>query len=129
MICLYADYDYYQGAYHGALISADDWPHREREASAFIDRITFGRLRRGWNVTTDVQNAVCTVAEKLQLLDTQTAAQAQAARAAGIASENTDGYSVSFKTAAEAQQARNSALLDAASLWLPSDEPLRYAGV
>lgn len=129
MICLYADYDYYQGTYHGALISAADWPLREREASAFIDRITFGRLRHGWEVTADVQNAVCTVAEKLQLLDTQTAAQAQAASAAGIASENTDGYSVSYKSPAEAQQARNAALLDAASLWLPADEPLRYAGV
>lgn len=129
MICLYADFAYYQGTYHGALISAADWPLREREASAFIDRITFGRLRHGWEVTADVQNAVCTVAEKLQLLDTQTAAQAQAASAAGIASENTDGYSVSYKSPAEAQQARNAALLDAASLWLPADEPLRYAGV
>jgi len=129
VICLYADYDYYQSTYHGTLISAANWPRLERDASAFVDRITFGRLRHGWGVTADVQNAVCTVAEKLQLLDTQTAAQAQAARAAGIASENTDGYSVSYKSPAEAQQARNAALLDAAGLWLPADEPLRYAGV
>lgn len=129
MICLYADYDYYQSTYHGTLISAADWPHREREASAFIDRITFGRLRHGGEVTADVQNAVCTVAEKLQLLETEATTQAQAASAAGIASENTDGYSVSYKNPAEAQQARNAALLDAASLWLPADEPLRYAGV
>lgn len=128
MIGLYADYDYYQSAYHGTLISAADWPHREREASAFIDRITFGRLRHGWEVAADVQSAVCAVAEKLQLLDTNVDMQAQAARAAGISTENTDGYSVSFKSPAEAQQARNSALLDAASLWLPADEPLRYAG-
>lgn len=126
---MYADYDYYQSTYHGTLISAADWPRREREASAFIDRITFGRLRHGWDVTTDVQNAVCTVAERLQLLDTQTAAQAQAASAVGLASENTDGYAVTYRSPTEAQQARNAALLNAASMWLPADEPLRYAGV
>ena len=129
MICLYATYDFYQSTYHGTLISAADWTHREREASAFIDRITFGRLRHGWEVTADVQNAVCAVAEKLQLLDTNEALQIQAARAAGVSAENTDGYSVSYKGPAETQQARNSALLDAASLWLSTDEPLRYAGV
>jgi hypothetical protein len=128
VIDLYADYDYYQSTYHGTLISAADWPQYERDASAFIDRITFGRLRHGWDVTPDVQNAVCAVAEKLQLLDTATT-QAQIASAAGISSENTDGYSVSYKSPAEAQQAHNAALLDAASLWLPADEPLRYAGV
>ena len=126
---MYADYDYYQSTYHGTLISAADWPRREREASAFIDRITFGRLRHGWDVTTDVQNAVCTVAERLQLLDTQTAAQAQVASAVGLASENTDGYAVTYRSPTEAQQARNAALLNAASMWLPADEPLRYAGV
>ena len=125
MIFLYADYDYYQSTYHGTLISAADWPHREREASAFIDRITFGRLRNGWEVTADVQNAVCTVAEKLELLETQT----QASSAVRLASENTDGYAVTYRSPAEAQQARNAALLDAAGMWLPADEPLRYAGV
>ncbi len=129
MICLYADYDYYQSTYHGTLIPEADWPHRERQAAAFIDHITFGRLRHGWEITTDAQSAVCAVAEKLQLLDTNMGMQVQAARAAGISTENTDGYSVSFKSSAEAQQARNSVLLDAASLWLPADEPLRYAGV
>ena len=122
---MYADYDYYQNSYKGTLIADTDWPRREREASAFIDRITYGRLRHGWAVTTDVQNAVCTVAEKLQMLESQ----AQAGSAVGLASENTDGYAVTYKSTAETQQARNAALLDAAGLWLPADEPLRYAGV
>ena len=60
---MYADYDFYQRAYQGNLIPETAWPAVARDASAYIDRITYGRLRHGATVTDDVRMAVCAVAE------------------------------------------------------------------
>ena len=44
---MYADYAYYQGTYHGVALTEEQWPAAAREADAWIDRLTLGRLRHG----------------------------------------------------------------------------------
>ena len=39
------DYGYYTGVFLGAAVSETDWPRAIREACAYIDGITYGRLR------------------------------------------------------------------------------------
>lgn len=121
---MYADYAFYQGAYHGALITAEEWPRLCTEASAYVDKITYGRLKRGWEVTDAVRMATCAVAEVIQQQ-----AGTQAARAAGVKAENVDGYSVTYDGLQAALCERDMQRADAAGQYLLLSDPLRYAGV
>lgn len=40
---IYADYAYYTDTYGGKAVSAEDFPRLAAEASAYLDRVTFGR--------------------------------------------------------------------------------------
>lgn len=40
---LFADYDYYKSVYGGSAVSEEEFPRLAAKASAYIDRITFGR--------------------------------------------------------------------------------------
>ena len=60
---MYAPYSYYYEVYHGSQLTPDQWPAAAREAEAYIDLLTFGRLKNGAPVTDEVQMAVCAVAE------------------------------------------------------------------
>lgn len=126
---MYADYDYYKSTYAGTAIPEEEWPKLARQADAIMDAITFGRLRMGWPVTDAVKMACCAVAEEIS---TQSAQQARsgAATAAvcGVKAESTDGYSVTYGGYAEMQAAQKVRLWDAAGLYLPPSDPLRYAG-
>ena len=51
MAGMYADYEYYSRTYFGRDIAPEDWPRAARMADAFIDKLTFNRLRAGWEVT------------------------------------------------------------------------------
>ena len=51
MAGMYADYEYYSRTYFGRDIAPEDWPRAARMADAFIDKLTFNRLRVGWEVT------------------------------------------------------------------------------
>lgn len=48
MAGMYADYEYYSRTYFGRDIAPEDWPRAARMADAFIDKLTFNRLRAGW---------------------------------------------------------------------------------
>ncbi|MFT9057469.1 MAG: hypothetical protein ABF449_12830 [Ethanoligenens sp.] len=84
---LYADYDYYTGTFYGRAIKEDDFPALIRDASAFIDRLTFRRVPAGQPPPDAVSMAACAVEERIQ-----TARQSGALNTnAALKSENTDG--------------------------------------
>ena len=95
---MYADFTDYQGAYCGTLITTQgQWMPAVREACAYLDSITFGRLKCGAPVDDTVKLAACALAD--------VAARYQAAKAdersrPGLAAFNTDGYSETLNTAA-----------------------------
>lgn len=122
---IYADYEFYTATYGGDQIKEADWARTAREASAYIDQLTFGRLQgHPERVTEEVQMAVCTaaeVAERYRAATTQSAA--------GIASESVGGQSVTYRSSTELEAGKQSEIWQAVSLYLPLSHPLRYAGV
>lgn len=121
---MYADYAYYQGTYCGSLLTEEQWPAASRAADAYIDRITFDRLRHGVPVDDAVRMAACAAAEVTGRYQT-----AQAGRKPGLAGFNNDGYSESYAgTAADLAAQEQAELQAAADLYLPRSHPLRYAG-
>lgn len=120
---MYADYAYYQGTYFGSLLTEEQWLAAAREADAWLDRLTFGRLQRGAPVDDAVRMACCAVAEASYRWQ-----QAETERAPGLASFNNDGYSESYTTGTDSAAQRDADILAAADLYLPRSHPLRYAG-
>ena len=84
----YADYSYYSDNYFGNRIIKEEFPRYARWASALIDRITSGRVRRLKEIPICVKDAMCVVAE-ICYLQKQKDGRAKK-------SENNDGYSVSY---------------------------------
>lgn len=123
---MYADYTYYQQSYRGEAVPEQEWPRMAVQADAFIDAITFGRLHHGWMVTDNVKMACCAVAEEIFSQQQEKSAKASAA---GIRSENTDGYSASYADYSIIQQANRNRRLEAAEVFLPASDPIRYAGL
>ena len=100
------------------------WMPAVREACAYLDSITFGRLKCGAPVDDTVKLAACALAD--------VAARYQAAKAdersrPGLAAFNTDGYSETLNTAALTAQ-YTADMQAAADIYLPRSHPLRYAG-
>lgn len=120
---MYADYDYYTVVYCGNAVTSDAWPRLAVQADAYLNRITFGRLAHEEYVSEPVKMAACAVAETLQRF-----AACTDAGISGISGENTDGYSVTYETAAARAEARDKALREAADMYLPPYDPLRYRG-
>lgn len=60
----YADYTYYTSEYKGAM-PEEDFNRLSRQASAYIDRVTFGRAARSHNgaVQTKIKDACCAVVD------------------------------------------------------------------
>lgn len=119
---LYADYEFYTTEYFGTAISVTDFPALCRQASGYIDRITYGRLKHGAPVTDEVRMATCAAAEQFQTLNKT------AVPAPGVRAENTDGYSVTYADGASAAVDTATILNEAVNLYLPPSDPLRYAG-
>lgn len=84
----YVDYEYYTGDYHGKQIDRDSFPHVELEAEAYVNAITFGRVKRQESVPDSVKNAICAAAECMH--------KYQESRETSIKSESNDGYAVSY---------------------------------
>ena len=121
---MYADYAYYQGNYCGTALTEEQWPAAAREADAWLDRLTLGRLQRGAPVDDAVRNACCAMAEVAGRYQT-----AAAERTPGLASANNDGYSESSTgTAADLAVQKQAEMTAAADLYLPRYHPLRYRG-
>ena len=105
----YVDYGYYKYRFGGMAISFPEaFIGASLKAEAYINKITFGRITE---VTDDIKNAVCAVCEVYAAYDGRE----------GIAGENNDGYSVTYKDDRERQ------LYEAARTFLPSE--LLYRGL
>ena len=123
---MYATYDYYQSTYLGVLISASDWSRYERDASLYVDRLTYERLITDpLKVTDRVKSAVCAVAEVLKRQDD---AESKSSEREGVKSFSNDGYSESYGSITTIRKSYDKLKVDAANLWLPTSDPLRYAG-
>ena len=88
MIC--ADYAYYTQVYGGKDVSASDWAARERDAEAYLDSLTLGRIGDGLPepVAEKCRMALCAVAECFE----------QEAKGGEVASASNDGYSETYVT-------------------------------
>lgn len=87
----YADFQFYKNMYGGTLVSEEEFCPLSIRCTALIDKITFQRA----TATEEVKMAMCAAMEALYC-----------PAAGGIASENNDGYSVTYreKSAKEALQ-------------------------
>lgn len=120
---MYADFAYYQGTYLGAQLTESQWLAAARQADAWLDRLTFGRLQCGAPADDAVRMACCAMAEVISRWQ-----QADAERTPGLASFNNDGYSESYANGTDHAAQREADILAAADLYLPRSHPLRYAG-
>lgn len=112
----YVDYNYYAQAFLGTVIPEKSFPKAEKRAEAFINRITFGRIKRLSEIPLEVKDAICAVAEYRYQADKM---------APGVRSENIEGYSVSYGDTTESD--RNAELYGVAKNYL-SDTGLLYRG-
>lgn len=118
---MYADYAFYMGIYHGEKVACEDWLQAERNAAAFLDSLTCGRIHQP--ASEPVRFAVCAVAEVEQRY------AGALSRVPGLKNAGNDGYSESYEDSAALRSAYDADRLAAADLYLPRSSPLRYAGV
>lgn len=94
----YADYFYYQETYRGTMPEAD-FNRLSRQASYYIDSLTFGRIQGDWLDSSRVKDACCAVAEQMRRQE----------QGGEVASATNDGYSETYitsgKTPAQRQYA------------------------
>lgn len=112
---VYADYVFYRDTYHGSAVDEDAFPVLSREASLFIDQLTYNRLNQGWQVTDAVMMATCAVADVIQ--EHKDALKA-AKTAAGVKSESVGSWSVAYQDPGIIREALNSAMSDTAANYL-----------
>lgn len=120
----YASYEDYIMVFQGERIPQEAFPAAVREASAYVDRVTYGRLKTMEAVPAAVCMAVCAAAEAVW--DGQTI---RAAHPAGVASETVGSHSVTYTDPGALQAHTTAAMASAVDLYLPLSHPLRYAGV
>lgn len=87
----YATYQYYTDEYYGTALTEQEFQKYAKRASAEMDHVTFGRLSKLPNeeLPDVVRDCMCDVAERMYHNET--------AAGSDIASENNDGYSVSYR--------------------------------
>lgn len=112
---VYADYDYYLNEYNGNAVAEADFTRLSRQASAYLDSLTCGKIRGTWVDDSRVKDACCAVAEAMQKQD----------QGGEVASESNDGASVTYVTGNATPEQR---MYNAAVMYL-SSTGLLYAGV
>ena len=104
------DYSYYRDVFGGRAVSEADFPRLARKARAYIQYLTGGRAE-GCSVDA-VRDAVCAVC------DVYAAEEARLEKARGdareVASENNDGWSVSYVTEGQAGRTHEETLREKA---------------
>lgn len=123
---IYADYDYYTGTFGGTSVTPELWDGAALEACAYIDRITFDRIKLCPALPDAVKMAACAVAE---IVIAERAARRSNMQTAGVKSYSNDGYSETLATAQSIAANFARLKLDAAKVYLPASHPLRYLGV
>lgn len=86
---MYAEYDYYVNSWAGTLIPASEFKQYSAKAERLVKFVTQHRITE---ITDEVKNAVCAAAEASYEIRSSVANVPQ-----GVKSENTDGYSVTYK--------------------------------
>ena len=112
---VYADCDYYLNEYSGNAVAEADFARLSRQASAYLDSLTCGKIRGPWVDDSRVKDACCALADILHAQE----------RGGEVASESNDGTSVTYVTSGKTAQNR---MYDAAVMYL-SGTGLLYAGV
>lgn len=79
------DYSFYSNRYGGAM-PENSWRRYSLKAERRLSEYTFGRIPDEW--PDEAKYAVCEMAEEIQEIEQRD----------GIASENNDGYSVSYRS-------------------------------
>ena len=90
-------YNFYTDTYGGTDISEADWKRLSQKAEQRLRCCTFGRLPEEWSAepwAARADCAVCEIAEQISAAEKRN----------GKASENTDGYSVSYESSAGSDQ-------------------------
>lgn len=118
----YADYIYYLSKYGGDELGEVAFRQASREASAYIDRVTFGRIGPGSETPDEVKRAVCAASEVIARKN-----QERIQKPTGIKSESVGKHSVSYSDG-ETKDYLNE-LTRCVDLYLPRSHPLRFAGV
>ena len=89
----YADRDFYENTFHGEIIPEKAFPSMILKASIFVKFLTFSRVDDMTEIPEEVSLATCAIADVMYQDGMR---KDDAGRE--IASENNDGYSVSFVT-------------------------------
>lgn len=84
-------YQYYREIYHGSSMDENEFLFAEAEAEAFVNAMTFGRIKKLKTIPGCVKDAICSAADIVN--------EAARSRKSDLASENNDGYSVTYKKA------------------------------
>lgn len=111
------EYSYYIRTYGGTDISENEWNRVSQKAEQRLNSYTFGRLSSPWNDSEWSERISCAICEMSELIYADE-------KRAGKASENNDGYSVSYET----EKPLEVSLYDVARVYL-GDTGLLYAGV
>lgn len=112
---IYADYDYYLNEYSGNAVAEADFTRLSRQASAYLDSLTYGKIRGPWVDDSRVKDACCAIAEVMQKQE----------QGGEVASESNDGASVTYVTSGKSAEQE---MYYFAVLYL-SNTGLLYAGV
>lgn len=120
------DYTYYSVEYGGTAVEQDGFPRVMREACAYVDQITYGRLHGLSEIPEEARLAACAVAD---VYAAEQSARREQMQRAGVKSFTTDGYSETLGDAAQLAKDFAQHRMDVAEIYLPRAHPLRYAGI
>ena len=96
----YVDYQYYRDTFHGSAMTEAEFPNAEIEAEAFVNAVTFGRLRRLDKIPDCVKDAICSAADVM--------GEYSKGMESDISAESNDGYSVTYKAALKSEECEKS---------------------
>ena len=114
---IYADYEYYTTEYYGTAVSGSDFPRLARQASAYLDTVTYGNAEKAEDsrVQAKLSDACCAIAEMMFKQE----------QGGEVASESNDGTSVTYVSNSKTPEQQ---MYDVAVMYL-SSTGLLYAGV
>ena len=120
---LHVSYADYQSVYKGTLTDSD-YGRVADEACAYIDRITYQRLEG--DIPDYAKKAVCAVAD---VIFSKNKLLKDSKFQSRVKSFNNDGYSETYDSYSTVQRSFKKEIYDAATIYIPLSNPLRYAGV
>jgi len=119
---IYADYSYYVGEFMGNVIPNESFNSAARDASAFIDNVTMGRINFDTlsdDIKAKVKNACCAVAELTYKHENDSPA---------VSSESVGNHSVSYAVTAKSGVEKEREKMRKVNLYL-SHTGLLYRGL